>query len=212
MKKAYFYILNTMADWEAGLAVAELNIGRFFSKPADIEVKTFALSKEPVKTMGGITLLPDYEISDVAANDAAFLILPGAEDWVKPEHERVLSLAKEFLMADITVAAICGATEAMARNGMLDDVEHTSNGLQYLEKMYPDYKGGKYYRDELAVTAGNLITAGSSSSVAFAYHILKKLGVMKPEVLDHWCGYFEHHSIDEVMKLVESLQIQKHTS
>lgn len=203
MRKIYTYILNTMADWEIGAAIAELNTQRFFDEPRDFEVKTFALSKEPVKTMGGITMLPDFEIREINTKEAALLILPGAEEWNESKHEPVLELAKEFLSADIPVAAICGATEAMARIGMLNEVKHTSNALEYLQMTCPEYRGEHLYQDELAVTDGNLITAGSSSSVAFAYNILKKLNVMKTGKLNHWYGYFENHSIDEIMKLVK---------
>jgi len=202
MKYVYTYILNTMADWETGLAVAELNTQRFFEKRLDFEVKTFALNKEPVKTLGGITIVPDFELNEVTPEEAVLLILPGAEDWEKLEHEQVLELAKEFLAADIPVAAICGATEAMARIGMLNNVEHTSNGLEFLKMTCPGYTGEDLYKNQTAVTDGNLITAGSSSSVAFAYHILKKLEAMKPDKLEYWNGYFENHSLQDIMKLI----------
>lgn len=203
MKYIYTYVLNTMADWEAGLAVAELNTQRFFEKRQDFHVKTFALTTEPVTTMGGITILPDFPISEVKSADAVLMILPGAEDWEKPEHEQVLKLAKDFLASEIPVAAICGATEAMARFGMLNNVEHTSNGLEFLKMTCPGYTGEHLYKDQTAVTAGNLITAGSSSSVAFAYHILQKLEAMKPDKLEYWNGYFENHSLEDIMKLIE---------
>lgn len=205
MKKIYHYTLNTMADWETGLAIAELNTQRFFTNPAEFEVKTFALTNDPVKTMGGLTILPDLEISEVKKENAALMILPGAEDWQQPVHEEVLELAQNFLQSGIPVAGICGATEAMARKGMLNDVEHTSNGLEILKMTCPDYKGASLYKDQPAVTAGNLITAGSSSATDFAYHILRKLDVIKPDILEHWYGYFEDHSIPEVMKLIEKL-------
>jgi len=203
MNYAYTYVLNTMADWEAGLAVAELNTQRFFEKRRDFEVKTFALNKEPVKTLGGFTIVPDFKLNDIKPENAVLLILPGAEDWGKPEHEQVLELAKDFLAADIPVAAICGATEAMARIGMLNEVEHTSNGLEFLKMTCPGYNGEHLYKNQTAVTDGNLITAGSSSSVAFAYQILKKLEAMKPDKLEYWNGYFENHSQQDILKLIE---------
>jgi putative intracellular protease/amidase len=203
MKKIiYTYVLNTLADWEIGLAIAELNTQRFFSNRAELEVKTFALNKQPVKTMGGITILPDFELADVTIGNAALLILPGAEEWPKPAHQPVLDLAGAFLKAGIPVAAICGATEALARAGMLNETDHTSNGLDLLKMTCPEYKGGSCYKNELAVTAGNLITAGSSSQTAFAYHILKKINAMEANKLEYWYGYFEDHSTEDILKLV----------
>jgi len=153
--------------------------------------------------LGGFTIVPDFKLNDIKPENAVLLILPGAEDWGKPEHEQVLELAKDFLASDIPVAAICGATEAMARIGMLNDVEHTSNGLEFLKMTCPGYTGEHLYKNQTAVTVGNLITAGSSSSVAFAYHILKKLEAMKPDKLEYWNGYFENHSLQNILNLID---------
>ncbi|MEX2363153.1 MAG: hypothetical protein WD597_05995, partial [Balneolaceae bacterium] len=90
-----------------------------------------------------------------------------------------------------------------------DNVEHTSNGLEYLKMTCPNYRGASHYKDELAVTDGNLITAGSSSSVAFAYQILKKLKVMSPKRLEYWNGYFEEHSLDTVINLLNEMESGK---
>lgn len=50
----YVYVPDTLADWELGYVVAELNSRRFFKKDAPkVSVKTVGLSREPVKTMGG---------------------------------------------------------------------------------------------------------------------------------------------------------------
>lgn len=62
MTTIYIYTLDTMADWEIGYVTAELNSGRFFKKDApEVSVKTVGISKEPVKTMGGLTM-PKQEI------------------------------------------------------------------------------------------------------------------------------------------------------
>lgn len=56
----YVYVLDTLADWELGHAVAELHSGRFFKKGAPpISLKTVSLTKEPVHTMGGLAIVPD---------------------------------------------------------------------------------------------------------------------------------------------------------
>ena len=58
MFTVYIYVLDTLADWELGYVTAELNSGRFFKKDApEVSVKTVAISTEPVKTMGGLTIV-----------------------------------------------------------------------------------------------------------------------------------------------------------
>ena len=206
MKIVYLYVLNTMADWEVGQAIAELNSQRFFAERKDWLVKTLSLAKEPVVTMGGIKIVPDFSADEVKTEDAVMLILPGADIWMDPTQAIVLDIAKRFLSAEIPVAAICGATIALAEAGMLDNVKHTSNGLPYLKMVCSNYKGDQHYQNELAVTDKNLITAGSTSQVEFAYHILKKLEVFESNNLEYWYGYFGKHSIEDFLKLFEAIQ------
>lgn len=74
----YVYTLDTMADWEIGYVTAELNSGRFFKKDApDVSVKTVGISKEPIKTMGGLNIIPDCVIDNIVMNDKSVLLLPG---------------------------------------------------------------------------------------------------------------------------------------
>jgi len=66
MRTVYVYVQETLADWEAGYAVAELHSGRFFkSAAAPLNVKTCALSREPVMTMGGVRILPDLTVDEI---------------------------------------------------------------------------------------------------------------------------------------------------
>jgi len=56
------------------------------------------------------------------------------------------------------------------------------------------------------VTDGNLITAGSSSSAEFAYHILRKLAVLRPDHIEYWYGYFGKHSAQDMLALIGAMQ------
>lgn len=206
MKTVYLYVLDTMADWEPGLAIAELNTQRYFKEPKDWRVQTCALVRKPVVTAGGVTITPDHSIDEIDTDSAALLILPGADIWLNSAQEQAVSKIQDFLHSNVPVAAICGATTALAQAHMLDKVKHTSNGLEYLQMLCPNYKGAENYRDELAVTDGNIITAGSSAPVEFAYHILKRLAVFEPAHLEYWYGYFGKHSIKDFLKLYEATQ------
>src|SRR6185369_5406794 len=177
------------ADWELGHAMAELNSGRFLKdRGGAIPVKTVGATKSPVTTMGGMKAVPDMVVGEITSATTAVLLLPGADTWADPKHGPVIKKAQELLAVGVPVAAICGATGALAQAGMLDNVQHTSNGLQYLQMFFSNYKGAEHYQDVLAVTDGNLITAGSSAQVEFAYHIFKKLEVFEPANLEYWYG------------------------
>ena len=207
MFTVYVYILDTLADWELGYVTAELHSGRFFKEGApDILVKTVSLSAEPVKTMGGLTLLPDCTISDIAISEKSVLVLPGARTWDDPRHGAVIEKASLLLSAGATVCAICGATAALANAGLLDQRLHTSNGLGYLEMYSPSYKGQECYVDKPSIADRNLITAGSTGSLLWAKQIFERLEIFHPDTLDAWYHYFSSGQEQYFYALMQSLQ------
>lgn len=118
----YVYVLDTLADWELGYVTSELSSGRFFKKDAQrISLKTVSHSNEPIRTMGGLTIVPDCLIDDMVVNETSALLLPGANTWSDPKHGAIIEKAREFLSAGAVVGAICGATAALANIGILDN-------------------------------------------------------------------------------------------
>lgn len=202
----YVYTLDTMADWEIGYVTAELNSGRFFKKDApDVSVKTVGISKEPVKTMGGLSIIPDCVIEDIAVNDKSVLLLPGGNTWEDPKHGIVIKKAIELLSTGATVCAICGATVALAHAGLLDQHPHTSNGAGFLEMFCPSYKGSSYYVDKPSVVGDNLITASASGALLWAKQIIEHLGVFRPDTLEEWYAYFNTGEAQHFFALMQTL-------
>ncbi len=210
MFTVYVYVLDTLADWELGYVTAELNSGRFFRKNAPkVSIKTVGISKEPVKTMGGLTIVPDSIIDDIVGNEKSVLLLPGANTWDNPNHDAVIQKAGEFLSAGAVVCAICGATAALANAGLLDQRLHTSNGTGYLEMVSPSYKGQNFYVDKPAVADHNLITAGSTGALLWAKQIIEQLGVFQPDTLDAWYAYFSTGEAQHFFALMQTLSVNK---
>ncbi|MGX7826756.1 DJ-1/PfpI family protein [Actinokineospora sp. 24-640] len=194
MTSAHLYVLDTMADWEVGYLSAELNTGRFFAEPGTaLPVRTVGATREPVRTMGGLTITPDLALSELAPEESALLVLPGAEIWDAPEHAPAAAKAAEFLVAGVPVAAICGATVALAAAGLLDTRAHTSNDPNALAAMVPTYTGAGLYRTDPAVIDGDLVTATGVAPLEFARAVLERLGVLSPAALAAWYGLFSTH-------------------
>ena len=205
-KVAYLYVLNTMADWEPGLVIAELNSGTYFARRGEsLPVKTLALTRDPVTTMGGATILPDLTLDEVSTAEAALVILPGGNTWHEPLHAPMLARVEEFLAAGVLVAAICGATAALAREGMLNHRRHTSNDLTYLKQTCPGYAGEALYQHEPAVIDGNLITATGIAPLQFAYQIIKRLDVFAEATLEAWYQLFSTREPRYYYALMQSL-------
>ncbi len=200
----YLYVLDSMADWEPGFATAELNSGRFFRPGAQrLHVRTCAATREPVTSMGGLRILPDLAVEEIGREDAVLLLLPGGDTWLEPRHAPVLDTAREFLAAGVPVAAICGATLALAEAGLLDDRPHTSNAPEFLRQFCPGYAGGQFYQDAPAVTGGDLITASGMAPLEFAVEIFKRLDVFSTETLEAWRNL---HSLREARYFYQLLR------
>ena len=207
MITVYIYLLATLADWEIGSVTAELNSKRFFRPDApQLIVKTVAVSKDPVKTMGGLTIIPDCTIDEIEMTEKTVLILPGADTWSDAENAQIIQKASVLLSEGGSVCAICGATVALANARILNDRPHTSNGKGFLDMFCPDYKGQKFYVDQPAVSDGNLITGSATGSLMWAKLIIEKLGLFKPESLEAWYAYFSTGKAEHFFALMQSVQ------
>ena len=206
MLTVYVYVLDTLADWELGYVTSELNSGRFFKKGAQsVSLKTVSYSKEPIHTMGGMTIVPDCLINDMAVSETSVLLLPGANTWNDPKHGAIIEKASEFLSSGATVCAICGATAALANAGLLNNRPHTSNGLGFLEMVSPGYKGQSFYIDKPSVADHNLITASSTGALLWAKQIIEHFDVFESNTLEVWYEYFSTGEAQHFFALMQSL-------
>ncbi|MGW4837213.1 DJ-1/PfpI family protein [Streptomyces globisporus] len=181
-------VYDTFADWETGYATAHLTQNGY-------TVRTVGLSREPVTTMGGLRVQPDLALDELRPQESALLILTGAAGWDTGETLAPFArAARTFLDAGVPVAAICGATAGLAREGLLDDRAHTSAVSFYLAAT--GYAGGERYVEVDAVTdpgadgTGRLVTAGPTEPVAFAREVLALLGVYDAKKVDAWYRLF----------------------
>ncbi|MFD3517341.1 DJ-1/PfpI family protein [Streptomyces sp. NPDC058657] len=194
-KTVHLAVYDSYADWESGHITAELTDHGY-------TVRTVALTDAPVTTKGGLRVLPDMVLGDLRPDDSAVLILTGSELWdTGDELAPFAATARTFLSAGIPVAAICGATAGLAREGLLDDRPHTSNVSFYLDAT--GYKGSAHYVDTDALTDGDLITANSTQPEAFAREILRRLDVFPPQKLDAWYRLF-HDSDPSAYEILAS--------
>lgn len=133
------------------------------------------------------------------------LLLPGGNTWDDPKHGAAVKKAAELLSAGGTVCAICGATAALARAGLLDRRPHTSNGAGFLEMFCPNYKGTSFYVDMPSVSDGNLITASGAGALPWAKQILAHLDVFRSDTLEAWYAYFRTVEAQHFFALMQTL-------
>jgi putative intracellular protease/amidase len=188
-RNVYLFVFDSMSDWEASFAVAGINNPRFQKHPGRYRILTVGPTRKPITTMGGVRILPDLALSEIETDRAAMLILPGGESWESFSNLEAIDVARVFFIASVPVAAICGATFALARAGMLDDFHHTSNSRDYL--LASGYRGEKFYCDAPAVTDESVITASGLAPLEFAREVFKALDLYTPSALEAWYSLFK---------------------
>ncbi len=203
--KAYLYVLNTLSDWEIGFITAELNSGRYLDKTKTLSLIKIGNTTDPIKTMGGLSIVPEESVDNIKFSEGDILILPGANTWMDKDNQRIIDIVSEIINKKVIVAAICGGTIALAKNGLLNDRKHTSNDLGYLKITCPEYTGEGYYLNQPAVTDNNLITATGIAPLEFSYEIFKKTKVMKAETLEAWYQLYKTKEAKYFYNLMESL-------
>ncbi|MEV0491254.1 DJ-1/PfpI family protein [Streptomyces atratus] len=193
-KIVHLAVYDSYADWETGHTTAYLARNGF-------TVRTVGPTTDPVTTLGGLRVQPDLALADVRPEDSALLILTGADLWDGGDELAPFArTARTFLDAGVPVAAICGATAGLAREGLLDDRAHTSAVSFCLAAT--GYAGGARYVEADAVTDGDLITAGPTEPVAFAREVFARLGVYEGKKLDAWYRLF-HDSDASAYEVLE---------
>jgi putative intracellular protease/amidase len=198
----HLFVFDTMADWEAAFAIACINNPQFQLAPGRYHVTTVGASKEMVTTIGGVRIQPEGLLADVSPNASAMLILPGGQSWESGSNTEAVKKAQDFVAAGVPVAAICAATLALARAGLLDDREHTSNAPEYLTAS--GYRGGGFYRHASAITDRNVITAAGIAPVDFAYQIFKTLNLYGDMALQAWYALFKNGDASKYHRLVKA--------
>jgi putative intracellular protease/amidase len=191
-KTVLLFLLSDYADWEAAYVAAELNFDNGVNPYC---IKTVSICSEPVHSIGGLRVLPDYSLAEIPEEYEA-LILIGGTSWRTPKSEKIIPLVKTTLQKGKLVAAICDATVFLGKHGFLNDVRHTSNLLgdikEYAAKEYTNEQG---YVNEPAVLDGNIITANGTSPLEFARLVFTKLHLDSEQAIKEW---YDFHKLGEI--------------
>ncbi|MBO9786332.1 type 1 glutamine amidotransferase family protein [Xanthomonas phaseoli] len=176
-------MVDGVADWEIGVVLPAAR--EWFGD----QVAIASIDGQPLQSIGGVRITPEFALSDLAPLQADLWILPGSERWQAGEIPGLSGLLVERVQQQRPVAAICGATLAFAYAGLLDERAHTSNALAFLqEHVVP--AGAAHYRHEKVVSADGVITAPGTSPVNFALACMRQLHPERTDTLAQLRGMF----------------------
>ena len=97
-------VFEGFADWEPAFALAEVR------RSGGLDVVTLGFTDAPVRSMGGLRVVPDRAIAGLDIAAVRLLVLPGGDMWEGAYPRADLdALLTELHARGVPVAAICGA-------------------------------------------------------------------------------------------------------
>ncbi len=185
-KKIFVFLFDGFSDWEIAYLTPEIK------KSENFELVYFSKEGKSISSMGGLQILPDTSLKVIAKDDIDLLILPGGNAWEKGENNEIEQLTKDVFDSGNTIAAICAATTYLGQLGILNDLKHTSNDLNYLKAIAPKYIGQTNYENKLAVSDRNIITANGIAPIEFAKEIFTKIELYDLDHIEKWFQLFKN--------------------
>lgn len=185
MKTILFLLLDQWADWEAAyLSSAIKMLGQ-----NEYSNKIVSITKEPVESIGGFCVVPDYDVRSVPADYDA-LILIGGMSWRREAAKQIKPLVDKCIADGKVLGGICDASGFLGTIGALNNVRHTSNDLNDLKAWAGKaYTNEENYIMEQAVSDNKIITANGTAALEFAREVLLTLKAASEEKITEWYNF-----------------------
>ena len=187
MQTIALYTTETMADWEYAYLTTQITTAEEV-RPGRFRLLLVGDGPTPVRSLGGLPLSPAADLDELIPladeGTLAALVVPGGSHYVEGGHERLAGTIEDLVERDIPVAAICGATYFLARNGFLDERRHTSNAAGFL--LASGYQGAGGYVDAPAITDQGITTASGIHAVPFTAEVMRVTQLAPEPVITAW--------------------------
>lgn len=171
MSKIAIILTPGFAEWE--YAFIGGTGGPFYG----IDIRYFAPRPGEIQSQGGLTCKVADDVDAIDAWQPNTVVIIGGLIWESEDAPDMTSVLTKQLSRGGAVAGICGGTLALARAGILNNVEHTSNAPSYLSEA-EDYSGaGLYVESGTAITSEKVITAPGIAPVTFTAEVFKSAGI-----------------------------------
>jgi len=185
MKTILIVLLDDFADWEASFVAPALRCGVMPGRPGSCEVRYVTPGGRRVRSLGGLTVVPDGSVEEELPEACAGVILVGGMQWQSPEAEAVAACVREAVARGLLVGAICNACAFLAAHGFLNDVRHTGNTVAMLQAWGGErYTGSGRFEERQAVRDGRIVTANGSGYLEFTRECLLALEADAPEQIE----------------------------
>ena len=138
---------------------------------SDAQVFTVAATADPINTVWGLHIRPDYDLAHAPAADV--ILIPGGGVNNALQDDRVVSWIRQRTPQAKYVLSVCNGAFIVAKAGLLDGLTATTTAgrIEQLANEYPKI----HVVRERVVDNGKFITAGGlSSGIDGALHVIER--------------------------------------
>nr|WP_319542628.1 DJ-1/PfpI family protein [uncultured Pseudodesulfovibrio sp.] len=172
MAKVALLLTQGFADWEYALIAGT---GRPFY---GIDIQFFAPEAGEIHSQGGLATVISHTIENIPEWSPNAVVIIGGTIWTSEDTPDVGELLKTQHSKGGIVAGICGGTLPLARAGLLNEVSHTSNDAEFLNKNAAGYSGSEQFCASVSAISDNrVITAPGTAPVSFTAAIFESIGI-----------------------------------
>lgn len=139
------------------------------------EVKTIAQTRDIIRAVNGLKVVPDLCFSDFYKFD--IIIIPGGygAEHVEINNQMVIHWIKEQKEIVEIMASVCTGAFLLGRAGILDGKKVTTHWADY-DRLANEFKEAQVVKGVRFVDQGSVITAGGiSSGINMSLHIVGRL-------------------------------------
>lgn len=172
MTKIAIILTQGFADWEYALLAG--TGGPYYG----LDVQFFSTEAGEVHSMGGLVAVVSQKLNEIANWSPEVIVVVGGTCWVSEQAPDISELLKVHHTNGGIVAGICGGTLALARAGILNEIQHTSNDKNFLNQNADGYSGAEHFcKSASAIKDNRVITAPGTAPVSFTAAILESSGL-----------------------------------
>ncbi|HEY3604215.1 MAG TPA: DJ-1/PfpI family protein [Sporichthyaceae bacterium] len=150
----------------------------------ELNVYTFAKTKDPFKTDTGMTIVADYDLSDFPQPDI-LVIGGGANPLSEMADESVIAAIRKAGENAGHVTSVCTGSLILAEAGLLDGYRATTHwAYKGLLEQYPNIEvvDGRVVQDRNRLTGGG-VTAGIDFALTLIHQLISPEAAMTAELV-----------------------------
>lgn len=138
---------------------------------SDAQVFTVAQTTEPINTVWGLHIRPDYDLAHAPASDV--ILIPGGGVNNALKDDQVVNWVRQRAPQTKYVLSVCNGAFILAKTGLLDGLTATTTAGR-IEQLATEYSKIRVVRERV-VDNGKFITAGGlSSGIDGALHVIER--------------------------------------